>query len=124
MKNNKNESIPQAGAAPVPTTVSPETVLAAIAALRQTQALMTNLSRLSRAERRQLRKIGPGKVRLVESHVQAAQQHRSDLPPSFGMEQFETDAALTTALAQYIALLEDMRSQARDTLSTVGTRAV
>lgn len=120
----KMESNTPAGTGREVAVLSPEGIRAGLAALQQTQASMPYLAGLTSVERRHLRKIGPRTQRMVETHVEAARLNRESLPASFDLRQFESDAAVTAALTEYLSLLEEMRDQARDTLFTFGTRAV
>lgn len=63
------------------------------------------------------------KLRVLETRLVAARQHRDMLPAMFDMRKFERDAGLTVALGECLGAIEEMREAVRDTLGGVAQRA-
>lgn len=105
--------------------MSVEQVKAATTELGALRQKMTFVLPLTAAERRDhaAAKIGPKKLRAIENRLVAAQQHRELLPPVFDLRKFERDAALTIALGECQAAIDEIRGSVHDTLLAVGNRA-
>jgi hypothetical protein len=126
MKNAVNETghLTVASPAPAnPAVLLPEGIRAGIQTLEKVQASLPWPPPLSEPERLQFRRIGPRTLRSVENSLTAARQHPEALPSGFDLSGFEADVALSLALGDYLASLDEMALRARDVLLTVGTRA-
>lgn len=96
---------------------------AQLVALRRTMTFAAELSGTERAEHNRLR-LGPQKLRILENRLQAAQQNRGLLPEAFDLRKFEREVAMTSALNDCLAAIDDVRNAVKDTFLTVGNRAM
>ena len=101
-----------------------EDIQAATTALNGLHANMTFLRPLTPPERRQCGRMGTQSVRLTAQRLEAARQHRDELPPAFDLRQFERDTSLLVALQECLTASTRLQSELRDTLLAFGAGTV
>jgi hypothetical protein len=94
-----------------------------LGALRRKMTFILTLSPAERQEHRRAR-IGAKAIRTLDNRVAAAKQNPNLLPPAFDLAKFEQDAALTSALNEYLATLDSVRGEVHDTYLAVANRAI
>jgi len=101
-----------------------EEIQAATIALNNLHGTMTFLRPLTPPERRQHGRMGTQTIRITEQRLEAARQHREQLPPAFDLRQFERSTALLTALHDCRSAAARMQSELSDTVLALGSDAV
>jgi len=101
-----------------------EEIQAATTGLNGLHANMTFLRPLTPPERRQCGRLGTHSVRLTAQRLEAARQHRDELPPAFDLRQFERDTTLLVALQECLTASTRLQSELRDTMLAFGAGTV